>query len=70
MKQGRLPSSNPEISVAGDIIKHATLGEYVEDKVPSLKQFMSEGTDLKEFNIPSLVALSSCMRLLQRWVEW
>lgn len=51
----------------GDIIKHATLGEYVEDKVSSLKQFMSEGTDLKEFNIPSLVALSSCMRLLQRY---
>ncbi|XP_057960454.1 amidase 1-like isoform X2 [Malania oleifera] len=50
----------------GHIVKHTILGEYLKDKVPSLKNFMSEGNDSEEYNVPSLVALSSAMRLLQR----
>ncbi|GAV63177.1 Amidase domain-containing protein [Cephalotus follicularis] len=50
----------------GHIIKHATLGDYVKDKVPSLKHFMSNGNENKNYNIPSLAALSSAMRSLQR----
>ena len=51
---------------AGDLVKHAILGDYVKEKVPSLKQFMTEETADQENNIPSLAALSSAMRLLQR----
>ncbi|OIW13035.1 hypothetical protein TanjilG_17595 [Lupinus angustifolius] len=51
----------------GDILKDATLGEYVKTNVPSLKHFLSlENTD-QVYNIPSLAALSSAMRLLQRY---
>lgn len=49
------------------VMKHTTLGDYVMAKVPSLKPFMSDRNDSKEHNIPSLVALSSAMRLLQRY---
>ncbi|XP_057960452.1 amidase 1-like [Malania oleifera] len=51
----------------GHVVEHMTLGNYVKDKVPSLKTFMSEGNDDQVYNIPSLVALSSAMRLLQRY---
>ena len=51
---------------AGDLVKHAILGDYVKEKVPSFKQFMTEETADQENNIPSLAALSSAMRLLQR----
>lgn len=50
-----------------DIIKHWTLGDYVRDNVPSLMHFMNEGGQSKEYNIPSLAALSTAMRLLQRY---
>ncbi|CAL0316576.1 unnamed protein product [Lupinus luteus] len=51
----------------GDILKDATLGEYVKTNVPSLKHFLSlENTD-QVYSIPSLAALSSAMRLLQRY---
>ncbi|CAI9773007.1 unnamed protein product [Fraxinus pennsylvanica] len=48
-------------------IEYASLGKYVEDNVPSLKHFSNNGTKNQEDNIPSLVALSSAMRLLQRY---
>ncbi|KAK7837392.1 amidase 1 [Quercus suber] len=51
----------------GDLVKHAILGDYVKEKVPSLKQFMTEETADQENNIPSLVALSSARQLLQRY---
>ncbi|KAL4625265.1 hypothetical protein ACB092_05G013100 [Castanea dentata] len=51
----------------GDLVKHAILGDYVKEKVSSLKQFMTEETADQEYNIPSLAALSSAMRLLQRY---
>ena len=51
---------------AGDLVKHAILGDYVKEKVPSLKQFMTKGNTDQEYNIPSLAALSSAMRVLQR----
>ena len=51
---------------AGDLVKHAILGDYVKENVPSLKQFMTEETADQGNNIPSLAALSSAMRLLQR----
>ena len=51
---------------AGDLVKHAILGDYVKENVPSLKQFMTEETADQENNIPSLAALSSARQLLQR----
>ncbi|XP_031283292.1 amidase 1-like [Pistacia vera] len=50
----------------GHIIKNVILGDYVKDKVPSLKNFISEGNNDQE-TIPSLAALSRAMRLLQRY---
>ncbi|KAA8545097.1 hypothetical protein F0562_019881 [Nyssa sinensis] len=50
----------------GHIVKHASLGDYVMDRVPSLAHFF-KGIETQEYNIPSLVALSSAMRLLQRY---
>ncbi|KAJ0078935.1 hypothetical protein Patl1_22686 [Pistacia atlantica] len=50
----------------GHIIKNVILGDYVKDKVPSLKNFISEGNKDQE-TIPSLAALSRAMRLLQRY---
>jgi hypothetical protein len=47
---------------AGDLVKHAILGDYVKEKVPSLKQFMTKENSAQEYDIPSLAAL---MRLLQ-----
>ncbi|XP_031103163.1 amidase 1 isoform X2 [Ipomoea triloba] len=47
-------------------IKHAHLGEIVKENVPSLKPFMSQGSEGQEY-IPSLLALSNAMRLLQRY---
>ncbi|PON43951.1 hypothetical protein TorRG33x02_332480, partial [Trema orientale] len=41
--------------------------DYVRDKVPSLKSFLNKGNAEQEYNIPSLAALSSAMRLLQRY---
>ncbi|XP_010278157.1 PREDICTED: amidase 1 isoform X2 [Nelumbo nucifera] len=51
----------------GEVVKHINLGDYVNDRVPSLKHFMDKSNEQKEYNIPSLVALSSSMRLLQRY---
>ncbi|KAL1204646.1 Amidase 1 [Cardamine amara subsp. amara] len=51
------------------VIKKVNLGNYIEESVPSLKHFMTSD-DVKiqqEFCIPSLMALSSSMRLLQRY---
>uniref|UniRef100_A0A5B7BDI1 Amidase domain-containing protein n=1 Tax=Davidia involucrata TaxID=16924 RepID=A0A5B7BDI1_DAVIN len=50
----------------GHIVKHASLGDYVMDRVPSLEHFI-KGIETQEYNIPSLVALSNAMRLLQRY---
>ncbi|ONI04550.1 hypothetical protein PRUPE_6G327700 [Prunus persica] len=51
----------------GHVIKHANLGDVVKDKVPSLNCFLDKGNAGQEYNIPSLAALSSAMRLLQRY---
>ncbi|XP_012834962.1 PREDICTED: amidase 1 isoform X2 [Erythranthe guttata] len=49
-------------------IQYTNLGSFVEANVPSLKHFMGNNTTEKRGdNIPSLVALSSAMRLLQRY---
>ncbi|CAK9139361.1 unnamed protein product [Ilex paraguariensis] len=53
--------------LGGHILKTVSLGAYVEERVPSLKLFMGKGSRNEEPNIPSLVALSSAMRLLQRY---
>ncbi|PKI51559.1 hypothetical protein CRG98_028119 [Punica granatum] len=50
----------------GHVVKKTTLGDYVKDNVPSLDCFLSKGGDENIYNIPSLAALSSAMRLLQR----
>ncbi|KAK9943027.1 hypothetical protein M0R45_008652 [Rubus argutus] len=50
----------------GHLIKHANLGDVVKDKVPSLNCFLDKGNAGQEYNIPSLAALSSAMRMLQR----
>lgn len=51
----------------GHLVKHANLGDYVKDKVPSLKPFFSRSNEDREYNVPSLAAVSSAMRLLQRY---
>ncbi|XP_065615938.1 amidase 1 isoform X2 [Quercus suber] len=51
----------------GDLVKHAVLGDYVKEKVPSLKQFMIKGNFDQEYNIPSLAALASAVQLLLRY---
>nr|XP_043634542.1 amidase 1 [Erigeron canadensis] len=51
----------------GDILQSFSLGDYVESKVPSLKHFMENEIESGEFSIKSLVALSTAMRLLQRY---
>ncbi|KAL8533164.1 hypothetical protein ACS0TY_009423 [Phlomoides rotata] len=48
-------------------IQYTNLGNFVEAKVPSLKHFMNDSVKKQEDNIPSLAALSSAMRLLQRY---
>ncbi|XP_031403703.1 amidase 1 [Punica granatum] len=56
-----------EKTFGGHVVKKTTLGDYVKDNVPSLDCFMSKGGDENVYNIPSLAALSSAMRLLQRY---
>ncbi|KAG6702094.1 hypothetical protein I3842_07G016800 [Carya illinoinensis] len=51
----------------GHLLKHAILGDYVKDKVPSLKPFLSGGKADQEHNIPPLAALSSARQFLQRY---
>lgn len=51
----------------GHVLKHTNLGDYVRDNVPSLKHFTSKENDNRDYVIPSLVALSSAMRSLQRF---
>ncbi|KAF8394435.1 hypothetical protein HHK36_020643 [Tetracentron sinense] len=51
----------------GQVIKQTNLGDYVRDRVPSLRHFMDQGNENQAYNIPSLVALSSAMRSLQRY---
>ncbi|OVA05771.1 Amidase [Macleaya cordata] len=48
------------------VVKHANLGEYVGDRVPSLEHFMDKGNEHQGY-IPSLIALSAAMRSLQRF---
>ena len=50
---------------AGDLVKHAVLGDCVKEKVPSLKQLMTKEKSAQEYDIPSLAALASAMLLLQ-----
>ncbi|XP_010489566.1 PREDICTED: amidase 1-like isoform X1 [Camelina sativa] len=51
------------------VVKKVNLGEYIEENVPSLKHFMTshDDTTQQEFSIPSLMALTGSMRLLQRY---
>ncbi|KAK7277914.1 hypothetical protein RJT34_22933 [Clitoria ternatea] len=51
----------------GDVLKHEILGDYVKANVPSLKHFMTKENTDQVYNIPSLAALSSAMRLLQMY---
>ncbi|KAM6577739.1 hypothetical protein CsatB_029576 [Cannabis sativa] len=52
----------------GHLLKYANLGNYVMENVPSLKSFVNKvNVEEQEYNIPSLAALSSAMRLLQRY---
>ncbi|KAJ7977990.1 amidase 1 [Quillaja saponaria] len=51
----------------GHLLKHAILSDYVKDEVPSLKHFISKEKTGQTYDIPSLAALSSAMRLLLRY---
>ena len=53
-------------TVPGDVLKREILGDYVKDNVPSLKHFMSKENTDQVYHIPSLAALSSAMRSLER----
>ncbi|KAF9605500.1 hypothetical protein IFM89_017519 [Coptis chinensis] len=48
------------------VVKHVNLGDYVSERVPSLEHFIDESNRHQEY-IPSLIALSSAMRCLQRY---
>ncbi|PKI51557.1 hypothetical protein CRG98_028117, partial [Punica granatum] len=50
-----------------NVVKKTTLGDYVKDNVPSLDCFLSKESDENIYNIPSLAALSSAFRLLERY---
>ncbi|KAK4273482.1 hypothetical protein QN277_021872 [Acacia crassicarpa] len=51
-----------------DVLKHEILGDYVKVRVPSLRHFMTDNSQSDQvYNIPSLAALSSAMRLLERY---
>ncbi|GAB2287341.1 Amidase 1 [Dionaea muscipula] len=59
-----------EKTFGGNAIKSLNLGDYVKEKVPSLTHFMSEEGNAggpEYYTIPSLVGLSSGLRLLQRY---
>ncbi|CAN1232783.1 Amidase 1 [Linum perenne] len=59
--------SSVEKLFGANLVKHITIGDYVEEKVPSLVHFTSqEAKNQEHSNIPSLAALSAAMRLLQR----
>ncbi|KAH6763547.1 amidase 1 [Perilla frutescens var. hirtella] len=60
-------TSSVEKLYGSQVIQYTNLGSFVEAKVPSLKLFM-DNSSVKEQkdNIPSLAALSSAMRSLQR----
>lgn len=51
----------------GNVLKKEILGDYVKANVPSLKHFMAKENTDQVYNIPSLAALSSAMRQLQRY---
>ncbi|KAL3750169.1 hypothetical protein ACJRO7_011190 [Eucalyptus globulus] len=51
----------------GAIIKHAVLGDYIRDSVPVLSSFLCQIKEDQVDSIPSLAALSSARRLLQRY---
>ncbi|CAN1124310.1 Amidase 1 [Linum perenne] len=60
--------SSVEKLFGANLVKHITIGDYVEEKVPSLVHFTSqEAKNQEHSNIPSLAALSAAMRLLQRY---
>ncbi|GMY20041.1 amidase 1-like [Fagus crenata] len=59
--------AEPLFKSVNKLFGHAILGDYVKEKVPSLKKFMTKENADQESNIPSLAALSSAMRLLQRY---
>lgn len=54
-------------TTADGLLRYEFLGEYVKAQVPGLKHFMSQEKTDQIYNIPSLAALSSAMRLLQRY---
>lgn len=56
-----------EPSTAGHLIKEISLGNYVDERVPSLKHFMIEENAAHKHSIPSLAALARSMQLLQRF---
>ncbi|PIA30823.1 hypothetical protein AQUCO_05400135v1 [Aquilegia coerulea] len=62
---GVIPMAQSFDTVA-QVIKHVNIGNYVSDRVPSLEHFMDRSNVHQEY-IPSLVALSSAMRCLQRY---
>ncbi|XP_028770877.1 amidase 1-like [Neltuma alba] len=51
-----------------EILKHEMLGDFVKDRVPTLRHFMMGNSQSDQvYNIPSLAALSTAMRLLERY---
>nr|AXY97839.1 Amidase 1 [Populus tomentosa] len=64
---GQVLVKSVEKIYGGHVLKHTVLGDYVKEKVPSLKHFMSNEIKELEHNIPSLAALSNAMRSLERY---
>lgn len=60
-------SKSMAILYGRDTIQGLSLGNYIKDKVSSLKHFIDVGAGSQEYNISSLAALSSAMRLLQKY---
>ncbi|KAJ6821401.1 amidase 1 isoform X1 [Iris pallida] len=63
----RILTRSIEKMFGSDIINHENLGDYIYDKVPNLRNFISKSSNDQPSTILVLAALSSAMRLLQRF---
>ncbi|KAL3356902.1 hypothetical protein AABB24_017521 [Solanum stoloniferum] len=64
---GILVDSVRKLYGSDQMIKYVSIGEYIEENVPSLKRFMTIETCSNDYIPSSLRALSAAMRLLQKY---
>lgn len=64
---GILVDSVRKLYGSDQMIKYVSIGDYIEENVPSLKRFMTIETCSNDYIPSSLRALSAAMRLLQKY---